>query len=144
MTVLGVDDVLRNLDVSEGLINRAASSTAEIIAKDVRTNAVRSIQSLSSGREVTRYTAAGNGYIHVASAPGDAPNTDSGDLANNIGVDPRGLGFEVISGMAYSADLEFGTMRMAARPFMVPASEKSRGKVAKVLQGAINRELAKL
>lgn len=144
MTVRGVYDVLRNLDLSENLINRAASSTAETIAQDVRTNAVRSIQSLSSGREVTRYTAAGNGYVHVASAAGDAPNTDSGDLANDIGVDPKGIGFEVISGSAYSEDLEFGTVNMAARPFMVPAAEKSRGKVAKVLQGAINRELAKL
>lgn len=142
--IRGLDDVLRNLDKSDGLLNRAASNAAETIAQDVRTNAVRSIQSLSSGRDVMRYTAAGNGYIHIASADGDAPNTDMGNLVNDTGVSPKGIGFEVISGAAYSAALEFGTIRMSARPYMIPASEKSRRKVPKVLQSAVNRELAKL
>ena len=36
---------------------------------------------------------------------------------------------EVSAETAYAADLEFGTVKMAARPFMQPALEKSRTKI---------------
>lgn len=122
----------------------AINSTAEIIAQDVRTNAIKSIQSVSNGRDVTRYTVAGNQYQHIASAPGDAPNTDTGALVNSIQVADQGRNKIVGSDLIYGRHLEFGTRKMRARPFMVPAAEKSKLKVERVLRSEVQKELARL
>jgi HK97 gp10 family phage protein len=70
---------------------------------------------------------------HTASSAGNPPAIDGGTLVNSIkyeydmGKDMfRG---EVSAATAYAADLEFGTVNMAARPFMQPALEKSRTKI---------------
>ena len=76
-----------------------------------------------TGREYKR-----GGKIHTASAAGEYPKTDSGSLVQNIFVKiaPNGLSGEVESKMNYSAALEFGTSKMAARPFMQPSAERAR------------------
>ena len=59
---------------------------------------------------------------HVASAPGDPPATWIGDLLNGIKaemVDP--LHGYVESTAEHGPHLEYGTVNMAARPYMTPA-----------------------
>lgn len=81
-----------------------------------------------------------SGAGHVPSAPGDAPNNDSGVLANNIeAVQVEPLKVVVSSNAPYAAALEFGTSRMAARPFMLPALAKNRDRIAKRLAAAVNQ-----
>ena len=70
---------------------------------------------------------------HTASSAGNPPAIDGGTLVNSIKYEYdmakdifRG---EVSAATAYAADLEFGTAKMAARPFMQPALEKSRNKI---------------
>lgn len=64
---------------------------------------------------------------HQASAPGEMPAIDTGNLANSVQVE-----FEtetvaiVFTNADYAANLEYGTMRMAPRPFFVPAAEEVR------------------
>lgn len=60
---------------------------------------------------------------HQASAPGEPPAADTGTLAREIQVSydlPRLTGI-INAGAGYSAALEWGTNRIAARPFMRPA-----------------------
>ena len=59
-------------------------------AETVRGNAVRSIQDRKFGRDVVRYTPAGNPYSHVSAPEGSAPNTDTGNLVKNIIAQKRG------------------------------------------------------
>lgn len=63
------------------------------------------------------------GYVfHRASAPGEAPATDTGNLAGSIGARMTGkLIGEVGSTAEYAAVLEFGGAHMAARPALTPA-----------------------
>lgn len=64
------------------------------------------------------------GAVHQASAPGEAPASDTGTLVSRITVDTSDLSALVVRVGAhtnYAAYLEFGTRRMAARPFMRPA-----------------------
>ncbi|KPL70174.1 hypothetical protein ADN00_18920 [Ornatilinea apprima] len=67
---------------------------------------------------------------HHASAPGEPPAVDSGNLANSIQSEvsmqangPRGV---VFTNTEYAVGLEFGTRKMAARPFMKPAADRMR------------------
>lgn len=68
-----------------------------------------------------------SGAGHVASLPGEAPNNDTGVLANNIetvAVNP--LKVEITSKARYAARLEFGDSKIAARPYMAPAANRER------------------
>ena len=57
-----------------------------------------------------------------ASAPGDPPATDTGRLRGSLASEVSRRGGETIGTVSanteYAAHLEFGTERMAARPFM--------------------------
>lgn len=67
--------------------------------------------------------------LHHASAPGEAPATDTGNLVNSIHVRKAGpFAYEVYSNSEYAAALEFGApaKHIAARPFLKPAIEAER------------------
>ena len=96
----------------------------------VRNTAVQSInQGSRSGAFYTR-----GGKTGQRSAAGEPPKTDQGILVQNIvlDIDPDGLGANVESRADYSQALEFGTSKMAARPFMQPALEENRPKIARL------------
>ena len=81
-----------------------------------------------------------SGRNHVPSKPGEAPKNDTGVLAGNIEtvqVSPALV--EVSSNAPYSAPLEFGTSKMAARPFMRPARDKMRGEVSEMVRRAVEK-----
>ena len=94
-----------------------------ISGNDVRNSAIELINSgVKSGRRYGK---------HQASAPGQAPATDTGVLRNNIVVSSNAekLEVEVASRAKYSKFLEFGTVKMKARPFMFPAFEMNKPKI---------------
>ena len=98
----------------------------------VRNTAVQSInQGAKSGVVYEKYNPR---RTHRASAAGEPPATDTGFLVNNIAlkVDVDGLGASVESRADYSGFLEFGTSKMAARPFMQPALEENRPKIRRL------------
>lgn len=65
---------------------------------------------------------------HVASVAGYPPNIDTGKLMNALYVyKPKALTRVISTGdTEYAAPLEFGTVKMAARPFMRPMAEELR------------------
>lgn len=88
-----------------GAINKAASR--RLLGEGYR------LSRKSPGKVVTGYK------IHRASAPGQSPATDTGHLANAIGVSQMGRGHaEVNFNAEYAGLLEMGTGRMAARPYV--------------------------
>lgn len=102
-------------------------------------------QALFAGGDLIRTEAqisitagAQSGSGHVASLPGQAPNNDTGTLANNIEtVQREPLLVEVSSNAEHSAPLEFGTSRMAARPFMAPARDAKRKEIVALVRRAV-------
>lgn len=81
-----------------------------------------------------------SGAGHVPSRPGQPPNRDTGDLDKNIETTVEAQNpptVHVTSHMPYSAALEYGTSKMAARPFMRPATEKNRKKVGQKVTSAV-------
>ena len=95
-------------------------------AQNIRTHAIKSIlRGTKSGVEYQKYSPRRK---HRASAPGEAPASDTGRLAGAIRADIEGRQAEVVADTEYAAWLEFGTMKIQPRPFMVPAMEKERPK----------------
>lgn len=79
------------------------------------------------------------GKGHVASAPGEAPNWDTGELANNITTRKVGpMQAHTASEAAHSDPLENGTSRMAARPFMSPSTTNKRAEVIEDVTDVVN------
>ena len=97
-----------NLDL---IVVAAASVTAEIM--------IDNISSKSGGGKAYKRKG-GLGY-HISSAPGDFPAKDSGALAAgisvNLGKNPDECDVEIKS--EYALDLEYGTSKMASRPFII-------------------------
>lgn len=79
-----------------------------------------------------------SGKDHVASSPGEAPNNDTGFLAANIEATRTGeLSSQVESKAEYGAALEYGTSKMAARPYMAPALQRKRKRILELTHGAV-------
>jgi hypothetical protein len=103
---------------AEEAISRAVNETA----LEVRADIVRRIQ---RGPKTGRVYRSGN-VTHRASAPGEAPATDTGRLANSIVYERIGLiAAKVSSRLPYATYLEFGTQRIAPRPAWTPAVERA-------------------
>jgi HK97 gp10 family phage protein len=89
-----------------------------------------------TGPVVTRY----NPKRTIAiSAPGEPPASDTGFLASNITSEVRTVQGNQVFGIVrstapYSAFLEFGTTKMAARPFLQPALDKSANKIKRIFE----------
>ncbi len=84
--------------------------------------------------------------IHQASAPGEAPANDTGNLARSITV----LAAEIVNGLPtayvkasapYAFALEHGTRTIAPRPFMWPAALDNREKIRELGLVAVTKAI---
>ncbi len=122
-----------NMDKLQSKLNKMVSNSSPILldalesaANTVRNAAVKSIAARASGAPYTRYNPKRTG---TASAPGDPPHTDTGNLVNNIQVQrfDKSVDVGIMGDKAkYGKYLEFGTSNMAARPWLRPAFENSK------------------
>lgn len=85
-----------------------------------------------------------SGTYPPASQPGKPPAVRTGDLDRSIEVVRiKGSHFKIaVAGAPYALFLEWGTSKMAARPFMRPANEKVRKVVADLARQAMDRFLS--
>lgn len=98
-----------------GQIRQAAMTGVVRGTEDVRTEgASLMINSPRTGRVYRR-----GGVTHKASAPGEPPAPDTGYLLNSIRTeyDTAELLGRVIFGANYAQHLEYGTVKMARRPY---------------------------
>ncbi len=140
---------LRRLPVEgrKGVTDAVAKS-----ALAVKSDAQRSIErGPKTGRVYTTYfytDAQGRlrkvgrrGKPHQASAPGEAPALDLGGLVDSIfdEISENGLAAEVGTDLDYGTYLEFGTRKMAARPWLQPAFERNKEKIKARVRNAIKK-----
>lgn len=93
------------------------------------------IQNIARGTKTGQlYTR--NGIQHRASAVGEYPATDTGELIASIAVeiDTNKLGASVQATAPHAKYLEFGTSKMRARPFLQPSAEATRPRMKAFLR----------
>ena len=132
ITVDGVDSTAKNM---KALSKRYSKNIAKALVKGghlVRGDAAQSIQDVSPGKDDVRYREGGASYQHKVAKKGDAPNTDTGTLANSIQVEVKPEGVYVGTRIDYAKYLEFGD-----HPFLVPALEANRKNIKKLISFAI-------
>lgn len=96
--------------VTEG----AADVMAENMKKSILTGAKSGQQYFSNGRR------------HQSSSPGQAPANNTGALVRSIKVKKNGRNATITISKDYAIYLEFGTSKMRARPFIIPAFLKTK------------------
>lgn len=100
-------------------------------------------QGAEDGPMVAIFRASGKqnlSFKHRASAPGEAPATDTGNLVSSIYFrQPSKLVAEVGSRLPYAYWLEFGTKKIEPRPSWVPATQKNMPIFQKLIDAALRR-----
>lgn len=117
--VLGVTDAINLVD----------KEAVRLITQGPKTGVVYETLFFTIGSGPSRITVAyGSRPPHQASAPGEAPASDTGFLVNNrsVSIDPVAIRASLSFHAAYAIHLEFGTDRMEPRPFARPALFNSR------------------
>lgn len=119
---------LRNLPLATRLeVGKAIFAGAGIIQTEARRSIIQG---------------AIQGAGHIPSAPGEPPNRNTGQLDQSIITRKTGvLTAETSAEAPYSVALEFGTSKMAERPYMRPATKKSRAKIERLTRLALKRAL---
>ena len=134
----GSEQLQRDLRRLSDDLRREVGQVVLGAAVEMRADIVNSIQrGPASG---LTYKKSNPTRTHTASAPGQPPMSDTGRLANSITFDRVGdLTATVGSALNYAPWLEYGTSRMAARPFFRPAVERMRPKYIGKLEDIIRR-----
>lgn len=145
-TVEGLAKMRQNVAALSAELGPHLTKAAVKGARLVQSRVIKSIKTQSPGELVERSQPGQAPYDHIASKPGDAPNTDTGELIRGIQVEitPSAVfvGVEASQDVKASA-LEFGTMdgRLAARPFLFPAFEQSKPEIVQFFRDAIKADI---
>ena len=120
---------------------KAIDDAVRITAVKVQKSAIKSIREPSMGTYVTRYTASGRPYDHVAAKEGETPNTDTGRLIGSIALDHhRG---KQVAYVGTNVDYGFFLETVMNRPWLQPAKDREivffKDNVTKAVQMQIRK-----
>lgn len=136
ITIEGADDLIREL---KKLGEQADAELAKIVqatAIEVRGDIIKRYQ---RGPKTGVIRQRGT-ITHQASAPGEAPATDTGRLANGTQYKMTGrTSAEVSNAVQYGPWLEFGTQDIEPRPAWRPAVEAATPKYRSRMETALAR-----
>ena len=133
----GLDDLFADFKRLGELGDDVIMDTINDVAMDTQQEAVRGIQ---RGPASGRPRADGS----RASAPGEFPMSDTGRLASNVDMilaTPAKMESKVGTNIIYGAYLEFGTSRMAARPWLERSFRKAAEGVARELKAKLESRI---
>lgn len=138
--VNGMDRLLGKLAALGPAIDKQLQANLLLSGLKVEEYAKKSIT--EGGKTGKVYVRGKNRTIrHRASAPGQAPANDTGRLVNSIATKATAADTVQVSAgsglVNYAASLEFGTAKMAARPFMAPALMKAKPEIEALVGKAV-------
>lgn len=124
------DDVRRELNLSVRQRLEAACRTLRRHAREKANRAYRKSYRLRGGGEVTETG---------ASRPGEYPRKRTGDLRTSFDFEfyPSGMKARWGTNVKYGKWLEFGTRRMAPRPWMALTNRAKADEVKRLLSGRL-------
>lgn len=126
-----------NVKIHTDRLKRMSGASAKSLT-DKALYAAGQLIEIEAERSITAGSISGAG--HVASKPGEAPNADSRLLDTSIFTIVAGPNrVNVESTAPYAAALEWGTSRMAERPYMRPAVNAKRKEASELVAEAVRR-----
>ena len=141
VVVQGLANLNKVLNLRNAKIQKALKTAVKKGAVMIHRDAVMSVQrGPKTGRKYGK---------HRASAPGEAPASDTGRLASSIVMieEDAGLSWRILAKTKYALYLEFGTQgrvmdggrvgRIEPRPFMLPAFEKNKAAIDAMIRKAV-------
>lgn len=136
----GLNDLLSKLQQLGAAGDEIIEETIFDVATETQSLAVAGIAGPpKSGRT---YQKTNPNRTHTASAPGQYPATDTGRLVSSVKAVPDGpMSYVVGTNVEYGPMLEFGTARMAARPWLLPSFERARVNVEKELRARLEAKI---
>lgn len=147
-TVKGLDELLTMLTQLPDKLKQRAIKNALF---DIRASAIKAIRDKFRGSKTGKvYKNSTTGHVHQASAPGEPPAIDSGDLDRSLElsrVDQDGLSVTIRAGgravAPYAGFLEEGTTHMEPRPFFFDTMEEMKDDWFKMVEASITEQLTK-
>lgn len=138
LRIEGLQGLQRALDQYGEEAEAAVRDVVNLTGEELRADIIKRYQrGPKTGRTYRKYNPK---RVHKASAPGEAPATDTGRLVSQTmfqSVSPFAV--EVFNSLKYAEWLEYGTRRIAPRPAWVPAVEKVRPKFVRRLEQVLAR-----
>lgn len=139
VTTIGIklDGMAQLLGQLKALGQDADDVVIEAITDIVTDTHAYAIQGMAAGGGGRTYQKYNPRRTHTASAPGAYPATDTGRLASSVRMilpTASTIVGEVGTAVKYGAWLEFGTSRMAARPWLLPSFERAKVGVEKEMK----------
>lgn len=111
-------------------IEKAKAKKAMEAAVHVRNKVVEKLSGNGTGRT---YRVPGTSRTYTASSPGQPPAVLFGDLRKSIQFDSKDSTALVGSELKKSKELEFGTRRIAPRPFLKPTFTEEVDAIGQIL-----------
>ena len=140
--VKGLDSLMAQLQRLETTSDQDIADVINETLITTHNHAVTSIQNgPATGKTYKKYNPR---RTHRASAPGEAPMTDTGRLASSVAYEvatTSALVGRVGTNVGYGPMLEFGTSRMVSRPWLNPAFELANADVEARLKRKFENEL---
>lgn len=94
--------------------------------------------STEAALSITNGAVSGKG--HVPSSPGEPPNADTHILDRSVHTERVGpLTANSVADAPYAVDLEIGNSKLAARPYMGPAAQKTRPVAQRLVAEGVKR-----
>ena len=142
--VKGLDSLRKKLKEMPEIADKAVMAGLFLGGLKIESDAKESLRHAGTGNVYKR-----RGVTHQASSAGQPPSSDTGNLMNSIHttVNKATETVEVRAGggasqVKYAAMLEFGTSKMAERPFMRPALLTNRDFIQKSVESKVAKALA--
>lgn len=143
ITIQGDKRLMRALKRLDKDAQKQVGKAVDATALEVRGDIVKGYnKGPATGRVYRRGKGRNLSATHQASAPGEAPMTDTGRLANSVTFKSTGpLSAEVGSEVKYGPFLEFGTRHIAKRPLWVPVSMAAAKKFKKRVEAYLRKAM---
>ena len=141
VTINGAIKLKLNLKEFAEDMDKAIDDAVRITAIKVQQSAIKTIRDPSMGTYVTRYTASGTPYDHVAAKEGESPNTDTGRLIGSISLDH--LRGKKMAFVGTNVDYGFFLETVINRPWLQPSLVKEVAGFKVNMVQAINSQIKK-
>jgi HK97 gp10 family phage protein len=124
---------VQNLDAVNQALRQYGAKAEQAIGQAIQATGLEILTDIK--KRIQRGPKTGRTYLrgtvsHRASAPGEAPATDTGALVSSVAYSKvNELTAQIESRLPYATFLEFGTVNMDPRPAWTPAVEQAAPKL---------------